>query len=91
MSPLIPTEYNTIIDYNNYNYNYDDDDEEKQKNEIYSKSKYFTYFHKESIIIKYLYYLFIMIIAVIIEMYLLSKFLTNIINNANIETIDYLY
>ena len=30
MSPLIPTEYNTIIDYNNYNYNYnyDDDDDE---------------------------------------------------------------
>lgn len=95
MSPLIPTEYNTIIDYNNYyNYNHtfnDEDDEEQQRNQIYSKSKYFTYFHKESIIIKYLYYLCVMIIAVIIEMYLLSKFLTNIINNTNIETIDYLY
>ena len=96
MSPLIQTEYNNIIidvdardNNNHYNHQYDYDEE---FNLLQEPTNYSSSRERGNLIIKkYIYYLVIMIISVIIEVYLLSKFLPTIIDNFHIEDIDYLY
>jgi len=80
------TEYNSIV-YNDNNNNGNNDyyQEEESINEVYDEYENCTCVKKQSIFIKYLYYLLVMIIAVIIEIYLLSKFLPTIMKNINIE------
>jgi hypothetical protein len=103
MSPLINTEYNTIaidimhddgnINNNVIHHNYQHDYDEEYNLLLLQEPRNYNFSgeRRHILIKKYMYYLAVMIISVIIEIYLLSKFLPTIMKNVNNENMDYLY
>jgi hypothetical protein len=84
---------NNINNNNIIHHNYQDDyDEEYNLLLLQEPTNYnFSGERRHVLIKKYMYYLAVMIISVMIEIYLLSKFLPTIMKNVNNENIDYLY